>query len=172
MGEALASLRPPIPNWMETSFALDHVIPSGFYIHFTCKEGPYPDLKYKEYQEPEDLDEGDDAIDGKFGLFCSDGTFVQRPWPPEKQCVEIALCENVPVPDPSKRYKPLVAQSVFKKGQFIHYECAEPSAILDDHSGRNYFSLFCDGEDSLGVYSPAYNLTQTQSIGNVQPLSI
>ena len=52
VGEALASLRPPIPAWMETSFALDHVIQSGFYIHFTCKEGPYPDLKYKEYQEP------------------------------------------------------------------------------------------------------------------------
>ena len=52
LGEALASLRPPIPAWMETSFALDHVIQSGFYIHFTCKEGPYPELKYKEYQEP------------------------------------------------------------------------------------------------------------------------
>ena len=66
VGEALASLRPPIPAWMETSFALDHVIQSGFYIHFTCKEGPYPDLKYKEYQEP-----------GMYLLHCS--TYIFNP---------------------------------------------------------------------------------------------
>ena len=104
-------------------------------------------------------DSDDDAVDGKFGLFCSDGTFVQRPWPPEKQCVELALCENVNLPDPSKRFKPLT-KSVFKMGEFIHYECQEDSAILDDNSGRNYFSLLCDGENTLGIYEAAYNLTQ------------
>ena len=124
------------------------------------------------YLDTEDSD--DDAVDGKFGLFCSDGTFVQRPWPPEKQCVEVALCENVILPEPSQRFKPL-SKSVFKMGEFIHYECQEDSATLDDNSGRNYFSLLCNGDNTLGIYNAAYNITQdlsteeneTSSINNV-----
>ena len=62
-------------------------------------------------------------------------------------------------PPLEKRYKPL-PKDMYKKGEFIHYECQDPSAILDDDSGRNFFSLLCDGDDTLGIYDAAYNLTE------------
>ena len=52
-------------------------------------------------------------------------------------------------PPLDKRYKPL-PKDMYKKGEFLHYECQDPSAILDDDSGRNFFSLLCAGEDTLG----------------------
>ena len=46
-GFDLATLRPPAPSYLQTTFALDHTIQSGFYVYFTCKKTPYPELAYR-----------------------------------------------------------------------------------------------------------------------------
>ena len=38
------------------------------------------------------------------------------------------------------------------ENEFIYYECADPESVLDDNSGRNYFSLQCGEDGVLGVY--------------------
>ena len=146
----MASIKPPLPTWLETDFALDSTIQSGFYIHFTCTRTSYPDLKYRRYNETE-LSDDDNSGDGKFGLFCSDGGFVKRSWPTEEECVEIPTClkTKIPMPDSTKLFKPL-SQNLYIQGESIFYECADPSAVLDDESGRNYFPLECQGEDVIG----------------------
>ncbi len=142
------SLQPP--SYLQTTFALDHVIPSGFYIHFTCTRTPYPNLAYREYNETEDNSE-DDAVDGRFGLFCSDGAFVSRTWPAVEECVEKPLCFDFPKPPLTKRYKSL-SKPFYTQGDYIYLECNDPDAILDDNSGRNYFPLYCQGDDQVGFF--------------------
>ena len=38
------------------------------------------------------------------------------------------------------------------ENEFIYYECADSESVLDDNSGRNYFSLQCGEDGVLGVY--------------------
>lgn len=102
-------------------------------------------------------------MDGKFGLFCSDGAFVQRPWPTEDQCQKVSICRNLPDPDSTKFYKVQTKEFV-AKGEFVHYECSDSSAILDDNSGKNFFSLMCDGDDVLGIYEFPVNLPTTTEL--------
>lgn len=145
-GYDYAVLNPP--DWMETDFALDHVIPSGFYIHFTCSRvGGIGALR--RYNETE---ADDDLVDGRFGLFCSDGAFVARTWPSEDECVQVAECSNFPSPPEDKGYKSL-SKDDFAQGEFMYFECQDPSAILEDNTGRNYFPLYCAGVDGVGYFS-------------------
>ena len=52
---------------------------------------------------------------------------------------------------PSLKYRPLKIDFV-AENEFIYYECADPESVLDDNSGRNYFSLQCGEDGVLGVY--------------------
>ena len=143
-------LRPPAPSYLQTTFALDHTIQSGFYAYFTCKKTPYPELAYREYQEPDDLEHPDDGVDGKFGVYCTDGGFTRRPWPKEEECAKVSICKDLPKPAPGKKYKKLSVGFV-AQDQFIYYEC-DDNSILDDNSGRNFFTLQCKGDDEVGIY--------------------
>ena len=82
---------------------------------------------------------------------CSDGGFIRKPWPKEEECIEVETCLNFPKPDPAKLYKPL-SQGFYSKDQFIQFQCLDPDAILDDNSGRNYFTAQCLGDNELGYY--------------------
>lgn len=140
-------LRPP--SHLETNFILTPVISSGLYVHFTCTpDGP----TYREYNE---TTQGDDDIDGRFGLFCSDGTFVtSRPWPSEDECVYKPICQDFPRPATAKGFKSL-NKAFYTEGEYIYFKCKEPTAVLDDDSGRNYFPLHCVGEEEVGYYTKA-----------------
>ena len=93
----------------------------------------------------------DDEVDGRFGLLCSDGGFIRKPWPKEDMCIETSTCLNFPKPSPTKLYKPL-SQGFYAEGEYIHYECFDPDAILDDDSGRNHFTAKCMGDNEIGYY--------------------
>ena len=46
-GFSLAALKPPPPSYLTTTFQFDDVIQSGFWVYFTCKKTPYPELAYR-----------------------------------------------------------------------------------------------------------------------------
>ena len=185
-GFDLANLRPPAPPYLQTTFSLDHAIQSGFYVYFTCKKTPYPELAYREYQEPDDVENPDDGVDGKFGVYCTDGGFTRRPWPKEEECAKVSICKDLPKPGaylyfhhkvfliinetlfllaPSKKYKKLSVGFV-AKDQFIYYEC-DDNSILDDNSGRNFFTLQCQGDDEVGIYKfPEIELIEIENISD------
>ena len=67
-------------------------------MYFTCKKTPYPELAFREYQEPDNMTEPDDGVDGQFGVFCEDAGFNPRPWPKEEECVKVPTCKELPTP--------------------------------------------------------------------------
>jgi hypothetical protein len=160
-GTNLTAMNPNYPTWMETVFALDSIVQSGFYIYLTCTTTPYPEVAYREYLETggprlgrglhalfklchilfnivyiDPIDpSGDDAVDGKLGILCSDGGFIQRTWPTEAECVKTPVCKDLPIPDPLKYYKS-ISKKFIAMGQFVYYRCSDENAILDDDSGR------------------------------------
>ncbi len=81
-------------------------------------------------------------MDGKFGVFCADGAFVQRPWPELEECITVPVCEEFLTPEDGTGYKNL-GLDIVEAGQYVYYECNDPNAILDDDSCRNYFPLLC-----------------------------
>ena len=67
-------------------------------MYYTCRKTPYPESAFREYQEPENLTEPDDGVDGQFGVFCEDAGFNPRPWPKEEECVKVPTCKELPTP--------------------------------------------------------------------------
>ena len=128
----------------------------------------------RQYNEPENHTDPDDGVDGRFGVYCTDAGFTNRKWPKEKECEKVPICKDLPKPcntirficvflvhmdnfllflilAPSLKYRPLKIDFV-AENEFIYYECADPESVLDDNSGRNYFSLQCGEDGVLGVY--------------------
>ncbi len=57
-------------------------------------------------------------------------------------------------------YKP-VTEDLVESGDYLVYECKDSNAVLDDDSGRNYFSLKCVGANEMATVEFGVNGTET-----------
>lgn len=82
---------------------------------------------------------------------CVDGEFIRPVWP--EACEPESLCSVVPNPPAGTNGINLIRQdnrTEFRHGEFAYFACQNPTAVLDDDSGRNVFEIECLPDDTFG----------------------